>query len=264
MTDAPILQDRLPHAPWMAEATRRLPGTLPLALSDWLVVDEAYGPQMALRDRLIATRAEEVHACLPVARPAAEETLDLILPLLPALGFRPVPGGLVRPDGVEVAVDRGAPLLTLGRLVQEDLCLLQRAGEEHVLTAAILCFPAGWRLDEKIGRPMLRIHAPVAKYTGDVGARVQRLMDLVRPGAPLWRANAHHSDAPLFNPQAEAAPKHRPPGREARFLRSERQALLRLPATGAVLFSIHTWIVRPSALTPEQAAALAAHPIHSA
>jgi dimethylamine monooxygenase subunit A len=35
-----------------------------------------------------------------------------------------------------------------------------------------------------------------------------------------------------------------------------------LPISGAVLFSIHTYIVRHADLTPEQAAGLAEHPIH--
>ena len=54
MQDTPILQDRLPHLPWIDPRTRRLPGIVPVEGRDWLRFDEAYGPQMALRDRLIA------------------------------------------------------------------------------------------------------------------------------------------------------------------------------------------------------------------
>jgi hypothetical protein len=137
-------------------------------------------------------------------------------------------------------------------------------GGEHLLTAAILCFPAGWTLAEKLGRPMMRIHQPVAKYTEDVGRRVQRLLDAVRPEMPLWRANAHLSRAPLFNPLPEDAPKDTTNQGEMPFVRSERQCLLRLPKTGAVLFSIHTYLVRVTDLSGEQRAALEAHPIHRA
>jgi hypothetical protein len=38
----PVLQSRLPSAPWMVPAQRRLPGVQPLDMSDWLLVDEAY------------------------------------------------------------------------------------------------------------------------------------------------------------------------------------------------------------------------------
>lgn len=261
MTDP--LHRRLPFAPWTDPRTRRLPGTLPLDPADWLRVDEAHAGQMALRDRLIAEREAEVHGLLPMARAAADELYAMVLPLLPALGVEIGDGSARRPDGVTVPLDPARPLLTLGRLVQEDFCLMQEDGQgEHLLSGAILCFPAGWRLDQKLGRPMLRIHAPVAKYTDDVARRVQRLMDAVRPGLPLWRANGHRSRAPLFNPLPEDQPKDLTDQEAMPFIRSERQCLVRLPVSGAVVFSIHTYLLRIEDLTAEQAAALAEHPIH--
>lgn len=256
------LHARLPAAPWAQPHTRRMPGTQPLDPGDWLRVDEAYGPQMALRDDLIAARADEVHALLPQARDAADELYAAVLPRLPALGFAIEGDTAQRPDGVAVPLDPARPLLTLGRLLQNDFCLLQPdAAGDYALTGAILCFPAGWRLDEKLGRPMGRIHQPVAKYTEDVARRVQRLMAAIRPEAPLWRMNAHHSRAPLFNPLSESVPKDMAEVAMP-WVRCERQCLLRLPHSGAIVFSIHTYVVRVEDLTAEQAAALAAHPIH--
>ena len=49
----PILQDRLPFAPWMDPRTARLPGIMPGEGGDWLAIDDAYAGQMAERDRLI-------------------------------------------------------------------------------------------------------------------------------------------------------------------------------------------------------------------
>ncbi len=257
-----ILHPRLPLAPWADPRTRRLPGTQPLDMADWLAVDEVYGPQMAERDRLVATVPAAVHAVLPEAEAAAEELRATVLPRLPALGFEVGPRDARRPDGVTVPLE-GPPLLVLGRLVQEDFCLLHPDGTgEHRLTGAILCFPAGWTLAEKLGRPLMRMHRPVAdRYTGDVGRRVQRLMDAVRPEAPLWRMNANASRAPLHNPQPED--QDRATGRRAYpFVRCERQCLLRLPASGAVVFSIHTYVVSVEDLTPDQRASLAEHPLH--
>ena len=257
-----VFQTRLPVAPWADPATRRLPGIQPLDPADWLEVDEAYAGQMALRDRLIAGREAEVHALLPGAAAAAAELYGRVLAELPGLGFRLAEGRARRPDGVTVALDPARPLVTLGRLCQEDFCLMQPgAAGEHLLTGAILCFPAGWVLAEKIGRPLLRIHRPVAAYTPDIGRRVQRLFDAIRPDRPLWRANAHHSRAPLFHPVPEA--REKTPGVASMpYVRAERQCLLRLPGTGAVVFSIHTYRVRKSDLTEAQARGLAAQPIH--
>jgi hypothetical protein len=256
----PILQDRLPVAPWMAEHTLRLPGTTPIDPADWLLRDEAFAAQMAYRDRLIAERRDAVHAIAEAAVPAAEELLALVLAHLAAApGYAREGDAVRRPDGVPVPL-AGPPLVTVGRLVQEDLVILEKGeGEpEHRLTAAILCFPSNWTLAEKFGKPLARIHLPVDRYDETVARRVQRLFDLLRPEAPLMRANVlFYGDDDLFNPRAEFAP-HAPADGAARFLRVERQVLLRLPETRAVVFSIHTCMVRPSALTPEQRARLEA------
>lgn len=245
---APVLQDRLPHVPWMDPATARLPGMRPCGPEDWLRVDEAYAGQMAERDWLIATRAPLVHALLPEGRAAAAELLDRALDVLARRdGFAVRGAAVTRPDGVLVPVDRAYPLITLGRLVQEDLCLMEKQGEESVLTGAILCFPASWTLAQKIGRPMTGIHAPVAHYDADLARRVQRLFDMVRVGAPMERYNALVYDDPtLHQPRLETEQRPRPVDRL--FLRSERQVVMRLPVSGAVVFSIHTYIVPMAAL----------------
>ena len=258
-----VLHPSLPFAPWADPRCRRLPGVMPLAMDDWLQVDAAYGGQMALRDRLIAERPDEVHALWPDAVPAASELLQGVLGRLPGLGFGAADGQWLRPDGARVTVDAARPLMTLGRLLQNDFCILQNDGSgEHRLTGAILCFPAGWLLHQKLGMPLARMHAPISRYSDDTARRVQRLMDAVRPEAPLWRANAHRSRSPLFNPLPEGHP-HDKAHLPMLYVRSERQCLIRLPLTRAVVFTIHTYLVRLEDLTSEQAAALAAHPVHS-
>lgn len=263
----PVLQSRLPFAPWADPRTRRLPGIVPLDTENWpaawIDIDDAYAGQMALRDRLIAERPEKVHALSEPARPAAEELYAMLLADLPKLGFTVGADSVLRPDGVRVPLDPANPLLTLGRLVEEDLCLMEPGSDgEHILTGAILCFPAGWTLAEKFMRPMLRIHLPVAKYDEDVARRVQRLLDGVQPGRPLVRGTSHHSNAPLHNPRLEA--QGRAPEGDLPFIRVERQCLIRLPETRAVVFSIHTYVVRPEALTDEQAQLLDEFPIRHA
>ena len=147
-----ILQNRLPFAPWMDPRTARLPGIMPVEGCDWLRVDEAFAGQMALRDRLIAEEPQVVLGQMPEGRAASADLYDLVLARLGQVtGYRIGTQSVLRPDGVEVALDRGEPLRTLGRLVQEDLCLMERQGEEHVLTGACLCFPSSWSLDEKLG-----------------------------------------------------------------------------------------------------------------
>lgn len=255
-----ILHERLPVAPWTAPHTLRLPGTTPISPADWLQRDEVFGAQMRLRDRLSAERQNEVHAMLPGAEAAAAETLALVLRHLGGdRDYRLSEGAAVRPDGFAVPLD-GPPLIAAGRLVQEDLLVLEKAAGagRDVLTAGVLCFPSNWRLSQKLGRDLARIHLPVEIYDERVAARVQRLFDALRPEAPLMRANVlAYGEPDLWNPRDEFH-RHRPEPGRAPFLRVERQVLMRLPETGAVVFSIKTHVIRPGVLPAEQRAALEA------
>ncbi|MEO8241263.1 MAG: DUF3445 domain-containing protein [bacterium] len=254
----PILQSRLPFAPWMADRTARLPGVQPVEGTQWLQVDDAFAGQMALRDRLIAEQPDVVLAALPGSGAATEELLQIVLQQLQAApGYTASAASVTRPDRIEVEVDRTQPLKTLGRLVQEDLCLLQHDGTEHVLTAAALCFPASWSLHEKLGRPLTGVHRTVAAYDDGLAKRVQRLFDLVRVGQPLWRANALiYVNPDLHQPGSEFAP--RTERRNGTYVRSERQTILRLPETGAIVFAIHSYVVPLDSLSAAERAGLVA------
>lgn len=251
-----ICQKSLPEAPWMRPETARLPGVQPLDLADWLRMDEAFAAQMAARDRLIETQRSNVYAMTDVAQEAAAELLALVLDHL-GPGYTWAGDTVTRPDGMTIDLTADDPLITAGRLVQEDLCLMQHgAGGEHVLTAAILCFPASWTLSEKMGRPLTAIHGPVDSYTPNMATRVQRLFDAIRPDRPLVRQNALlYADPALYQPRREAAPRD-DHARPTPYLRSERQCLIRLPQTRAVAFTIHTYLVPTAALTPDQRAGL--------
>jgi len=231
-----ILQTRLPE---QQTGTPRLPGTGPCGAEDWLLMDEAYAPQMAYREALLAERPEAVFYQSETAKPAASELLENALALLPRFGFGIDTKAVVCPDGRKVTLDRSQPLWTLAHLVQEDLCILQKRGDEHVLTAAALCFPANWRLADKIEQRLTAIHSPVAEYDADIARRVQRLFNGVRAGRPLWRFNKlHYADADLHQP------RRREPGSDMAFTRYERQYTLSRPDNDAVVFTIHTYVVR--------------------
>jgi hypothetical protein len=231
-----ILQDRLPSE---MQSPKKLPGVAPCAADDWLRVDDAYAAQMAYRRRLLTECTPAVLWSDPSAQEAAEEVLDAALGLLPALGFD-VGAETVRcPDGTKVVLERQAPLRTLGQLVQEDICILQKHGPEHCLTGAVLCFPANWRLADKAMRPLTGIHAPVHEYDDNIARRVQRMFDGVRAGKPLWRFNRlRYADPDLHQP------RRREGGGRLPYIRSERQCVLRLPRTDAVIFTIHTFVVK--------------------
>jgi DNA-binding MarR family transcriptional regulator len=221
-----ILQNNLPYD---VAAGRPLPGIAPLPLAEWLMVDEAFGAQMAERARLLRDQREDVLAVTPEGAEAAQELLDYVLSWLGdhAPGYDLCEDRVTRPDGQEVWLDHSDPMGTLGHLVQEDLCLLQKQGDEHVLSAAVLCFPASWRLAEKIGRPLTSIHVPVAEYDAGLARRVQRLFDGVQVDRPLWRFNAlRYAEPNLHQPRSRVQPSAAG-GTDYPYLRSERQCVLR-------------------------------------
>ncbi len=245
----PILQSGTPYDP---AALRPLPGIAPMDPAEWLLVDDAFAAQMALREKLLANRRAAVVAMTQGAEPAAAEVLQTVLDYLskqPA--YRVADHAVTRPDGITVEIRRSDPMGTLTLLVQEDLCIMEKRDgwDEHRLTAATLCFPAAWLLAEKIGHPMLHIHGMVPEYDPNIAKRVQRMLDGVQSGRPLWRINGHaHADPRLFN--ARSIHEKRPYDEqvEERWWRTERQTLSRLPTSGAVVFSIHTYMLDQRAM----------------
>lgn len=234
---AEILQNRIPYDPL---SPRPLPGIQPLKMDEWLLRDDAFAGQMARRDELLRESRSQVTALQDCANAPAQELLDLVL----ATAYPEARESAVRPDGAMVPIDRSDPMGTMVRLVQEDLCILQKQGDEHVLTGAALCFPASWNLAEKFGRPLIAIHEPVDDYDPGTARRVQRLFDGVQPEKPIWRFNAlWYHDPELFQPRSFLDRRVPPSASEGEFLRSERQVILRLPQSRAVVFAIHTFVL---------------------
>ena len=239
-----ILHDKIPE-----DLVRDpvLPGVRPLSDGRWIRVDEAYAEQMKYRRELVATRRDEVlFEGGPEASDAVEECLQEALKLMPAMGFSYTQRHIFCPDQAEIDHEADSPLATLAKTVQEDICILDKQGDEHVLIAAALCFPASWTLAEKAGRSLSRIHAPVGEYTGDMTLRVQRMFDAVHDSRPLWRNNMLGYASPeLFTPRSECETQRNDlPLDVAPYIRAERQCILRLPQTRAIVFSIHSYMAK--------------------
>ncbi len=239
---SPILQR---HIPYDVTQPQRLPGMMPLDPNDWLWVDEVYGAQMALRRDLIAHQRDQVVALDPSGQAAAQELVDHALAWARQhLDIVQRDHVVTCPDGLQVQVDPDDPMGTLGRIFQNDFCILEKRGAEHVMTGAVLCFPASWRLGEKFMRPLTGIHDTVAPYDAGVAKRVQRLFDAIRVDGPLWRFNAlYYRDPALHQPNGQHSVRDAAQVAQVGYVRSERQSLLRLPQSEAVVFGIHTIVV---------------------
>jgi dimethylamine monooxygenase subunit A len=238
-----------------------------LAPADWLETGPDAAGQMAERRRLLAERAAEVVAVLPEGVPAEHELFALVREHLPRCfpdRWRHVGAELVDLAGGErFPAEPAEPLATLGRMVQEDFCLLQASPVGYRLTAAVLCFPAHWRLADKLGRPLDVIHEPVPGFDVRLARPVDRFFASLQAPRPVWRVNWSLVDTPeLFRPpEHRVRPKNIDAARagEQMWLRVERQTLRRLPGCGDVVFGIRTYVDPLVEVTaqPEVARALA-------
>ena len=237
-----ILQKQIPYD----TTYPNLPGTRPISPDEWIICDDAFFQQMALRDKLIETKKDKVLAISDEAQEAAVELLKMTLDFcVSKLGYKKNVNKIIRPDKVSVEIDLNEPMTFLGRLVQNDFCILQKKDNEHVLTAAALCFPASWSLEEKFLKPLIDIHIPVKAYDGNIAKRVQRLFDGLQINRPVWRFNAlYYEDPNLFQPRSVNQPRRKPAPNKVKYFRSERQTIIKLPESGAIIFGIHTFVVR--------------------
>jgi hypothetical protein len=165
-----------------------------------------------------------------------------------------------------VALDGEPPLLIASRLVQEDLLLMRRGADGWRLVAGSLCFPSSWVLDEKLGRAMDAIHAPVPGFAGRVGEMVARIFDNLRPEQPVERMNwSIYDDATLRHASSKPRSERFPPNaamRERAHIRVERQTLRRLPRSGAILFTVRVFADPLAALSARPDGGLLAGALH--
>ena len=280
------LPEQAVHLPFAAGPYRMAMDLVTVPETEWFELDQRYGAEMAERRRLLDAVHDQVFAAVPISDPARAEALTLIVAALTAHhpDWFSRDGSLLHnhltaetwrmfPEaGQYTAVtDRNEPfaldpLELAGRLVQEDLCVIQNAAEGPVFTAGVLCFPSRWRLMEKIGRPLSAVHGPgpaLRRPPGEAGGPFHAASEsgacrvpaeLVRAGRPDT-VSAYREMATRWRHR-----HHRGQCGSRMYLRVERQTLRRLPASGAVLFGIrvHCYELGRAIDRPSRAAELAA------
>ena len=230
-------------------------GTRTLDPDRWFLPDEEWDAQRAEASRLLSTARADVLAVEPSpALQAAAEELDAVVRAWLAEHGRDDGGPAAGSDPAEV-------LAATRLLVADDLCLLLPGDDGWRLAAACVCFPSYWHPAERVGQPLADVHSRVPGYPGVLAGRVDGFLGRLRPGQGVWRRNwLVHDVAELHLPRWVDAVDRPTAVPDGRWLRSERQALVRLPTTGAVAFTIRTQQVSVGALAhrPDVARRLAA------
>jgi dimethylamine monooxygenase subunit A len=152
------------------------------------------------------------------------------------------------------------PLQIMGLLTTEDWFIMQtdEDGETTRLTAGAPCFPAGWKIRERIGLSLWQIHAnKVPFYEQKLSKAMDRFFLKIPVDKPIMRFNyAIDLSGELFHIHSHhnltMETLERPLTVDQLHLRVERQFLQRLPKTKAIVFSIRTYVTPIVEVTTDQ------------
>jgi hypothetical protein len=111
------------------------------------------------------------------------------------------------------------------------------------LCGGSVCFPSSWGLEEKMGKPLDVIHAPVPGLHATIGEQINLFLRNMRPGVSWNRMNWGLSRSPELNQHpSRSLPRldDSTPSAEI-YLRVEWQSLVALPSSG-ILFGIRVFV----------------------
>ena len=241
-------------------------GTAPLAPEYPVVeIDEHYRDEILLKRKLLQENHSYYYAASPATATAQWEVVEKALTGLglahpETFHFTKVNSygswvnklldeqiDFVFGDGASLPLE---PLDWVGQQVQEDLLLLDASS---VLQAGQLCFPSGWDIQAKFQKHFLDLHAPVPTLMSPTLRAADKLIERIPVHKPIARTNwgfritdqmdlsSRHTAQYLKLLEQQADDITDENAGDKIFVRSERQTLSRLPASGFVLFTIHTY-----------------------
>jgi hypothetical protein len=175
---------------------------------------------LAERSRWLAEHPERHLCLLPEGREEVREALAWIM------------GTLHRPEAT--------PEQAAATLEPDWLVLSGDATRAHPVLGGAVIFPSGWGLEEKIGRPLHEVHAPVPGLQQALGASISTFLSRVSPLAAWERDNWGLAADPALNHHPACRVKRLDASAtlDSTWVRLERQFITRLPATQAILFGI--------------------------
>ncbi|KAI1761211.1 hypothetical protein GGR53DRAFT_525337 [Hypoxylon sp. FL1150] len=232
--------------------------------SDWIRIDRGYLDRIRERLPLIKEKPEFTIGTGEKVDPAIEELYEeVMIRYLPArfpTMFK------ARGKTVEnLATGTTYPLTTAGLTHAEMLAYMGENVEEdfyfmcpdhdnqYRLQGYIACFPGGFLSPARVGESVREIHKPVPGYDRKLGLSVDRYFGRMQPGDFIGRMNwslqvdgadLFRTDGNNYYPGMDGAfsGEKEDPSLDECYLRVEHQTLTKLPRSGAVIFTVRSYM----------------------
>ncbi len=208
-------------------------GTIPGEPEEFFARSDESTTALAERKRWLTTDPTRYAAILPEGIEIVEEFLELVCHWKE---LAEASAELQRPE-----LSLFEKLLVLGSSVEPDFVLLvPRSDGQFTVAAGCVCFPSSWRLTDKLGQTVSEVHEPVPNLNVALGQQIDRLLQNLRPGKCVIRANWSVCRQPELNQHLD----RNLPGMtnsvtlDQAWLRREDQSLFVLPETRGIVFGI--------------------------
>lgn len=238
-------------------------GLIPCDTDNWLSIDSSYAYYHKIRHKLLRDYKKNVVVFLPGSEVACKEVFDNVVDFLTK--YYPSLYILKGTDEKKAIhnlmtnefffLNTTTPLEDASRLAMEDFNILiknHNTGEYYLFASATL-FPAGWKLEERIGYPMDKLHGPVPKWKIVFKDNLDKFFDKIvnKKMGPLERYNIFvQTTNNLFSrePVNSVSPNINDIGKvkglryKDVYIRREKQTFTFLYKSNTVLFTVRTFM----------------------
>lgn len=277
--------------PFKAGEYKLTMGIRRLQLQDWLLIEPTYKKHIEEKMKIINNKSEKYPPDKNLRRrtvffkeealPALKELYQMIVDYM----CNKYPMSFLKKDGLlhnhilntkvpASAADVDDPyelLESLAETIEEDFIILlkdpkrntEKDSQEYFFKAGIFGFAAGFNPMEKFDKPLSFIHEPIPGYEAKLKMSMNRFFDRISPGEFVQRGNFSVQLHDKFYVD-DSNKGHNTPGLEQKAIpideldfdkqvhyRSERQTLTKLPQSGAIIFTIRTYLLPMSELKKE-------------
>lgn len=232
------------YLPHMSQPAILQMGLRPLDSRRWIETDTDLPGYHSHKQAQRRELQDRVYRALPVSEDAQRELASALLAHLSAPQqtlYRSDGNTLIfTPTGLRLPLAGTETLWNASLWIADDIVLMQEIDGEYRLSAASLCSPSSWLLEEKFARTLAAIHAPIPGFSAALTPSVDRFLHHLRTDRPVERFNwsLQTSDSLCQRATQTAAVE----ADTDLYYRCERQTLRRLPHTGAIVFTIRVYV----------------------